>query len=401
MAALHTGKREIWGLITLFGLFLAATFYYEKVDQEIAPVTEPSSLIAQGPGVKALYNLYERLGYRTERLQTPWNSLSSEQGLLLVTYPQSRPATQDEIAPLRRWVDQGGTILFLASGPAQPFDPKDTVAGDLALVPGPKLRRTISPADPNSPYLHNLRQISFESPLRINLATNAPYTPLFRDSDGLIGVIKPLGKGAVLVVADDRLASNSGIQENDNVLFLANVAAVALRNTQQTIAFDEYHHGVGFAAGKASSDEGLLAYTPLPVRLALFHLLALAGLLIYNGNRRYGPARTLPTPTFRPSTDYVGSMARLYRRAGAADLAITGLYLNLARELRRKMDLAPDAPLPLIAQRAQRNYRIDGAELLQTLERCDAIQHGQRIPESEMLSLARRLEHFREDFEFV
>src|SRR5579859_7434753 len=89
MAARRTGRGtpEIWGLAVLFAVFLAAVTYYQQIAQETTSHDAPSSFNAQGPGIKAFYLLLEREGYRVDRLETAWDSLDRQAGLLVVAEP--------------------------------------------------------------------------------------------------------------------------------------------------------------------------------------------------------------------------------------------------------------------------------------------------------------------------
>src|SRR5207248_4434428 len=113
---------------------------------------------------------------------------------------------------------------------------------------------------------------------------------------------------------------------------------------------------IGVAERAADKKDDVWNSTPLPWRLALFHLAAVGLLLVYNGNRRFGPARVTPVVTLRASTDYVNSMARLYRRAGASDIAIETLYSRFLRDLRRALDVPNDAGIAFIARTAQQKF---------------------------------------------
>lgn len=386
-------SREIWGLVVLFALFLASAVYYERKAQEVTPHETPTSFNTSSAGVKALYLLLDSQGYAVNRLETSWNGLNSQHGLLVLIEPFTRNVEKGEIDALKRWVTQGGTVLFLVTAPPRPLDASDSVFGDIALVNGAEAAQEVAPSVTNSPYTENVKAMRFESPVRLQPARKRVYQTLFAVSDGALALTKPLGKGRVILVANSGAASNANVKEADNAVFLVNVAATALGESGRMILFDEYHHGVGFASRGPS--DGIMQHLPLPLRLTLWHGVALLLLLIYNGNRRFG--RPLPSPQVnaRPSTDYLGSMARLFRRAHAADVAFLPLYRRFVRDLARHLNLPPDVNQERLAQQAEQTCEVDGAALRTFLTRCEEVVAGERIGEPEMLRLAAQCETFR------
>jgi len=185
-------------------------------------------------------------------------------------------------------------------------------------------------------------------------------------------VEKPLGSGHVILVANRYGATNAGIGEADNAVFLVNIAQFAAGRAR-IIRFDEYHLGVGFAQRTVSAKDSLWSSTPLPLRLATIHLLAAGLLFLYNGNRRFGPVRIPRAVSTRASTDYVNSMARLYRRAGASDIAIETLFLRFARDLKRALDLPADVAAAQIARAAEQRFGPASAGLPNLLFRAKAL----------------------------
>jgi hypothetical protein len=388
---------EVWGLIALFVLFVGFVAYSASIGQEKAARELPSTFSAQPQGVKALYLLLDHYGYPLVQLRTSWDALTSEDHLLIVVEPldADRPITKNEIAALHDWVAQGGTILWFVTSPPRPLEPEDTVFGDVAITEAMARRTEIAPATPTSPYLRDVSRIVVNSPVRLLPAPDAHYETLLRDSQGFVALHKPLGKGHCLVVANNSSIDNAGIKDADNAVFLLNVADSAMRGTPGRILFDEYHHGVGFDSRDPTRDDTQFGSLPVPIRLAVWQLLGLGALLVYNGNRRFGRPRMLPVMNYRPSTDYIGSMARLFRRAGAADIALQTLHKTFVRDLTHALDMPPDARRDLLVERAQSRYGVDGAALSRLLARCEEVQAGQRIGEMEMLGLAQQLEQFR------
>jgi hypothetical protein len=399
------GNRELIGLGVLFVLFIAALLMFERVAQQTVPHDVPSTLNSQSAGAKALYLLLQKEGFATDRMEAPWTALNSTVGLLVVIEPlrDDRVVTAEELASLKSWIESGGSVLFMVTLPARPIDAKDQIAGDIAIVEGDKKAKDLPPFAPDSPYVRNVALLHVASPVRLKAGSNSHYQTLFRDAGGALAAEKAMGKGHVIVLANSVAASNSAIAQADNAILLYNIAAQTLQTSHRTIAFDEYHHGVGFESHDSGEapQESMFASAPKPVRFVLLHLCALGALLIYVGNRRFGPMRSLHQTMYRASTDYVGSMARLFRRAHAGDIAIVTLYRQFVRDLRRQLDLTPDTPMAELVARTVRVYGISEGPFLQFLTTCEEIDRGRRIAEPAMLQLARELDNYRRSCNLV
>jgi hypothetical protein len=394
------GVKELGGLLILFVLLIAFATFYEQVGQERVASNAPTTTNTRSEGVRALFLLYVREGLRTDTLKAPWSELGDRDGLLVFVEPPDpeRQISLEDIKTLEKWVRAGGTLLDLVSDPPieQPFSPSNSVTGDCGATAGDPTPHPVTvDRATNSPLLDGVETLFVSSGQRLTLAKGAPYTVLARDPAGVIAVDKALGKGHVVLVANRFGATNAGIAEADNAAFLVNVALRASDGRKRAVRFDEYHHGVGFTETAAAQSGGVWASTPLPLRLGFLHLVAASLLLIYTANRRFGPVQSAPQISHRASTDYVNSMARLYRRAGAADIAIESLYLRFVRDLRRALDVPADAGITQIVRLAEQRFGPSAAGLQALLLRGEAVVAGQRVSEPDMLNLARQIEQFR------
>lgn len=398
-------NREIWGLIALFAVFIAFATYSNRVAQEATTPNTPSMYNAQGAGLKAFHLLLERQGLRVADLRSGWNALTPADGLLIVAEPldPGRPITKEELEAVRAWVTRGGSVLFLVTAPARGFDPDDPLFGDVSVIQAEPEAVRVPPAAPDSPLLADVRDIAFRSPVRLLPAASASYKTLFRDDAGAIALWKPLGQGQLVVASAASIAENSGIREADNAVLLVNLAVKLRKSPRSTVLFDEYHHGVGLARseGIPGKEGGLLENLPVPLRLGFLHLLGFGALLAYNANRRFGKRKTLAPTDYRPSTDYVGSLAKLYQRAGGADLALLELHHDFVRSLVRALDLPPDADVTrIVSHLAQRNMT-EAGEMQILLTRCEQVRAGARITEAELLRLAQQMETLRRRLNLV
>jgi hypothetical protein len=400
------GAREVGGLLVLFFLLIGFAAFYEQVGQERVASDAPTTSNTQAEGVRALYLLYGREAIRAEPLKAPWSELGPNDGLLIFVEPpsQERPVTRPDMTVLEKWIRAGGTLLDLVSDPPieQPQDPTNLITGDSGATAGDPALHEV-PVEPSaaSPLVADVHAFAVSSKQRLTLAKGAPYRVLARDAAGIVAIEKALGQGRVVLVANRFGATNAGIAQADNAVFLVNLARVATSGGRRAVRFDDYHHGAGFAVTDREDGGGLWENVPHPLRLAVFHLAALALLLLYNGNRRFGPAIAAIPISARASTDYVNSMARLYRRAGAGDIAAETLYSRFLRDLRKALDVPNEAGIGLIIRAAEQKFGPQAAGLQGLLMQGEAVAAGQRLTERDMLHLAEQIEQLRRTCQLV
>ena len=390
------GKKsaEAWTLALLFGLYLALTIYAERTAQQTTQKSTPSSFNAKSSGLKAYFLLLEQQGFRVDRLRAPWQRVGAGDSLLIVAEPTDpkRPVLPEEEAALKKWIAAGGSLLYFAAEPPRDFDRSNVLLGGLTISAGGSDAQTVAPEKSNSPYLENVKSVQYESAVRLKAAKKAGYEVLLKDDEGALLLEKTVGKGHILVAALGDIAGNAAIRKGDNALLLVNFASAL--SGDGVIQFDEYHHGVGFEVAKGEAGS-VWSVVPTPLRLALYAALALCAALLYNNNRLFGRLREAPPIIQRSSADYVGSAGTLLRRAKASDLAVSMLYVRFIRDLKKNLDLPPEAELEKTISEAQRKFSVNGPQLQQTVTRCEAAAQGERLRETEMLALARQIESYR------
>ena len=189
-------------------------------------------------------------------------------GLLVLVQPEDDDAaddegggvSDDEAAAMLRWVDQGNSLLLLGKKATALHRALDVVpTEDASADKQTYVHVALDPdLDPSFGYLRDIHSLSVGS--RSTLPPRAGAMPLWwigKDQDRAAGaLVLRRGQGRVIVVADPSLATYSGLWDrkdgqevlrDDNVLFLANVAALHARDGK--VYFDEYHHGFQSGGG--------------------------------------------------------------------------------------------------------------------------------------------------------
>lgn len=398
-----TTRRELWFIGILLLLFLIITTFSRERGQELRPTNEPSTFNAQRAGTKALYLLLEAQGISTMRQRTSWMQLPPQAGLLCVIEPlaNDRRITRPELRAMKSWIEQGGTLFYMASLPERGLDKDDPLAGDVEIVRGDSKPTNITVNEADSPYLKGVSNIASLSRVRLN--GDEHYHVLLQDDQGALLLEKPMGRGHLLLCAIENLISNATLtsETHDNALLFLQIARQSLSSSRSTVAFDEYHHGVGFEMAPLQENTTSLWHnTPLPLRLLTLHLLLVFVLLLWNANRRFGAIVPLPSLSYRPSIDYLEALGRFWRRTHSSDVAFLNHYEHLLSGLHIKYGTSAEDST-LLFQEMKRTTPEFFGRWQNLFQRAEQIRAGERLLESEMILLTKQLENLWKEVSLV
>jgi hypothetical protein len=396
--------REAWILGVLLLVFVTATTLYTQRGFETEQRQQPSTYSTSSKGTRALFDLLQRQGVRVQRGERPLTELTEEVGLLVIVEPLARAIDGTETAALQEWLNGGGTLLLVVSGSwplrsafgvgfeEMSVRPTDAPPSDVRTVPG------------ESPFLQDVASLRVVTPTRLAPTPGKKgVTRLAHNADGALALTWKEKEGRVVAVSDGVSLDNRSIASADNAVFYVNVAQEAARGDRPIVLFDEYHQGYGEETGTQKS---LWQAIGTPGRALFFYLLAAFLLVVYNANRRFGAPLTVELPSSRPSTEYITSMALLYRRAGAGEIALETIYKDFVRDLASKVDAPPEADSQRLAELAERRFGISAGGLRDLLVRCEQAvtageagesvsRSGKRLPDAELLRLARQIQDYR------
>jgi len=109
-------------IVVILLLVLVVAGFFLSSPNSGAESKVSTSYNADPMGVKAFFTLLDRLGYRVERLHKPYASLGQRESVLFIVRPTSKIGRAD-YDRLRRWVERGGTAVFvtdrLAEAPSE------------------------------------------------------------------------------------------------------------------------------------------------------------------------------------------------------------------------------------------------------------------------------------------
>lgn len=348
-------------LLAGFGAFVAVR--QAQIEQAEQEYTTYSSHSARESGTLALYEWANALGYRAQRIENSAFRVNDETRLLFVFAPRET-IESGEARYLLQWVERGNVLVVADSG--------GFVTNGLLRA----LEVQTAPMDASTAELHLQQPLADADMGTLNAYTYRGLETRRNDITPYLGAEQPAllriarGQGTVWILSAPMLLDNEHLANTENAKFAR--ALLASVPPGSAIAFDEYH--LGFKSENTESLLNVIYNTPWGWGL-LFAAFVVFGYLILNGQRL---GRTIPvqrTLARRTPSEYVVSMANLFRRANKRGMVLQHYRHALKRRLGRPFHLNPDVPddrfLDLITRLRPDMDRAELAHILNGLRRTD------------------------------
>jgi hypothetical protein len=240
---------------------------------------------------------------------------------------------------LADWVKAGGRLV-VAAAQSSPFD---DVTGMRPVGSGPVERRITLPPAQATRLTQGVRVVQLDEGREIGSVPDDSVVHIgTQDSPRLVST--PVGKGSVVVLADEWALSNAGLPLDDD---LALALSIVLPEGTGRVVFDEYHHG--YASGGGAWDR-----LPQSTQVSLIQLALAAALLLVARGWRMGSPVPSAGRAQRAPLDYVESLAGLLARAKAARPAAETLVKSFERDLVARFGVGARDPATAKAILAQR-----------------------------------------------
>lgn len=320
-----------WPWIALFAAALAlglATATSAPTDSPVPSISNP------GPqGARVLHTWLTENGARVETIDQPLTAIPPGLQALVIAAPTTRAVTEEEVDALERFVQQGGTLVYLAPRPPS-VQPELSKWLKLSAVRVP-LPDTAPLGDLGGMSLEVEKPDLLPGVKQLRVSSETVIEVAASDAVAVAGKalwVRPMGKGHVWIGAGADLIENRRLELLDNLRLWSNLRSLR-------IGFDEFHHVAGETPRWSAN---LWASFLQVIFLGLLFIAARA--------RRLGPARPTLRREHRSSLEYVQSMGSLMRRA-----KVDGeLKLELRARLRRLMHERLGIALTLGADEASR-----------------------------------------------
>lgn len=376
----HRISADLIVVVVLFGALVAFSAYTtaRQAEAERTPAYSTHSTAANGTA--ALYAWFEELGYRVERIENGPFRVAEDAGLLFVLMP-AYPYNEIETRLLQTWVEELGHTLVLVTDSwhgtnlAQAFDVQARPLVDVAQVLTPTVPLLISP--PPGPI---------QTVTRYGLVPDRDdfVAHLQTDEAPVLISMRP-GQGRLILSTSPTPFTNAGLRDPGSARLAHNLLAGL--EPGALIQFDEVHHG--YTARDV--DNALLAWLyRSPWGWALLYMLVVVlGWILLQGWRFGQPVPLPERMSRRPQSEYVTSMAGLFRRAGRRTFVMRHHHDRLKRELARPWRINPDlSDAAFAAELARYRDELDEAALHDLLVRLS----GKRVNEAELVRLVSEVE---------
>jgi hypothetical protein len=349
------------------------------------PESAGSSLSTGPRGAAALYRWLERSGFEVSRAEAGNQFPPDADTLLMINPNNDFPSGQ--AGSVLRWVEEGHTLVLAAGRLAT-----DVTAGIGGRHPmlrelrvGLDFSQTVSNTVPVAqPVFGNPPVSRLDIPTLFGLSLPVTDTVVLastRDASGErvpLAAMMSLGDGRVFVLASDYPLSNAGLGREDNGAFVYNLVQMS---SGTRVAFDEAHHGL------STGGDLVALLTGNPWGWAILYGVLLAGAYTLWSARRLGPPLPVRKPDERrPTSDYVSSVAALFRRARKPGYAAERYLQFFKRTLSRHAELDPfltDARfVQSLHERGRHAFNPD--DMLRAIERLRQLEGiGEGSPASE------------------
>ncbi|WP_342374280.1 DUF4350 domain-containing protein [Myxococcus stipitatus] len=347
------------GTTALFGLLIALALAAGLSTGQDTPESLVPSVENTGPqGARALFLFLREGGHAVSEQHTSLDSLAQGTRTLVLASPIGRPVSDGEVLAVDRFVQEGGTLVYLSpreigkhqaaletwlkleQGPLLPASERG-LATDLADAGGTTVDVWLDAGPLRG--LSALR-ISQDRGLRVDHPDAIPLAGL----GGAVAVWRvALGRGEVYVLAGADLMENRRLELLDNVRFWSALAS------RGPLVIDEYHHQL---APPPPLSRGIWVFAA--------QVLAVAGVYALSRGTRFGEPRPLLVEKHRSALEYVRSMGWLMRRAKVEKELLPELDKSLRQQLQEHLGIPPDLEDTEAARRLEQEGGVPASRYL-------------------------------------
>ena len=342
-----------WEWIVLLALFVVMAGVSALVggnredDREERP--NPSTYNAKATGSKGLYLWLQRLGFQVRRWERPLTHLPREAGVVLALGPRIS-LEEPELKALEAWVRAGGVLVLADDTVGAPvpglWAGAAAAAFGLEAHPGEK-PGAMRPTFP-SPYAAGVEVIEPTGWVRFSRKLPEGWAPLFVDRSGDVLLIRRLGGGRLIALADPGILSNARLDVAGHARLALNIVQAHAKGG--LVLVDEFHHGYGHEGGFFRYLKGT-AVPWILVQAGLVFLVILVG-----WGTRFGAPVPVAEGGRTSSLEYVGALGDLYRRAGTRRLAVEAMARSFRRKLTETLGTRPGEEAARLGAWASRRF---------------------------------------------
>ncbi len=375
--------RRIWLLSATFLLLIVGTIALQLATPAESGASLPrgTTLSASPTGSLALSQWLNAEGFVVSPVREfPFNGSGLD--VLFVIAPETVRYSTDDADDIKRYVENGGTLIFATDGNDDATPLRTALELDIANH-GDMLTASPTNATLSRPPV---RTITLDGGGTVDPVTpgDARFLERARTTRGVAVATMVRGKGRVHVVTSPYPLSNKGLPDADNLALVQNLLAGQPKGA--AVGFDEYHHGYG--VGRSVADLALRS----PWGWAMLYLAALLFAVFALNGRRFGRALPAPAALARPTAEYARALGRRWQEGKQRAFAQAHLAERLKRDLAATLALSPtgddDGAFLTALNAARPDLAVE----------CDAVLAALRDPaarDSDLVAVAQRADALR------
>jgi len=209
--------------------------------------------------------------------------------------------------------------------------------------------------------------------------------------DDVVGGIdmEKMGEGKIIYVENATCLTNGWLLENrDTAYELYNYLCELPEN--QPIIFNEYYMYGDDQEGGGAQDN-LWSITPLPIKMLVVQGMICIILFFSFAGKRFGKAQPLVSEVERTENEYIYSVAEIYKRADAWDVALGSYYHELKNRFRQLTRRDGDF---LVLWRKEKMPEEDMVrELIAKVQQLKNKSKSEKLSQKEVMPLIEQIEH--------
>ena len=324
-------RKLLIGIAALLLLITGIVFVTAATDPGYG--ASPSSYGTGSSGAKAAFMLLQDTGYNPRRwTQSPDALKQFPPGTTLIL-AEPLASEQRDIEAVKQFILRGGRVLGTGIGIASFLPATYTAARPphfawktyYPALPAQATRGVHEIAMAPKFYFHD------SDPAKSDSVSDSEE--LFRNGVEVPVIRVPYGKGEVIWWSASDPLTNAGIREKDDAQLLLNFIGAP---GSAPVLWDEYFH----QGGKTVLD----SIWQSPLKWGILQLLLLGMAVCCTWSRRFGPVRPAASPSRLAPMEFVETLASLYQRAQAANVALEIVYQRFRTALHSRFSIRKDVP---------------------------------------------------------
>jgi hypothetical protein len=316
-----------------------------------------STFVTSPRGSKALHDILQRLGLRSERRRTSLDNLTTQRGrrpAILVVLNPVLPLDEDEIVQVVRYVRAGGSLVTSGWGGGltrctgwrtQPTSRGADSMGVRLPEPGlhlPYAARVLTPYQTNADRAR-LDALAKADPDDEDDTPGICSTLAAYGADTIVAALnkRPVilrlryrGGGSITLVADHRWFTNQVWRDTDMPIVAVPLLTPGGARPGRVV-WDEYHQGFGERGGPSVAASTWNWLRTTPGGWIILQLIAVALVWLTMTAVRFGPARHVVERRRRSPLEHLEALGAGLESAEDADTAVQRLAQGLRRRLSR------------------------------------------------------------------